>query len=214
MLFSKLVSYSKIGAIALAMSCLPACGGDDDDSTGNGNTGGTSTTGNGTGGSTTTGNAAGASGIGDLINSFFRDASITSNCSETAPASLSCGGTACKPFSTTLLWTAPCVHLCCAKDKSGAEVCGAKDTSKDAPEPCQVEPVADSRCPDYTVDDTGSTTRGTAGTSGQSSRDGGTTTVKGCCNSQNQCGIVSTVRPLCVIKSSLIDLPATPQACQ
>jgi hypothetical protein len=224
----KYLFFSQISAAFIAIVSLSACGGDDDTSTVNNNAGGTkASTGSSNGGSTgSSTSTAGSAGNSDWWRNLFDAAVLTQNCSETAPASLTCGGVACKALSQTLLFEAPCVQLCCAKDKSGNEVCGAKDTSKDAPEPCQAEPVADSRCPDYSADNqpgrtggtagsaTSTSTAGTAGSAGsRGARDAGTTTVKGCCNPDNQCGIVSTIRPLCVTKSSLITLPATPKAC-
>jgi hypothetical protein len=218
--------FSLIGAITLAAVCLSGCGGDDDDSTDTSTGGKSASTGSGGTSDTTTGSGgsrstAGSAGIPDW-RSLFDAAALTEDCSEPAStAAVVCGGTTCTALSATMAFTAPCIKLCCA-NKDGAEVCGAKDTTKDAPEPCQTAPVADSRCKDYTyeMDDGTGPRAGSTGSAGSASSDGGqrssdagTGTVKGCCNPDNKCGIVSTMRPLCVTKSSLIDLPATPPAC-
>jgi hypothetical protein len=204
-----------IGAMSMAITCLPACGGGDDDDFES--TGGTQKT-TGAGGTKTSsasgGSSAGASGINDIIG-WLRDGGLTvptEECAEAAPTSpIPCGATSCNVQSTYL--AASCLFACCATDKNGQQVCGVKDATKDTSEPCQAEPVADSRCPDVTYSDTGAGRAGSSGSAGAAGGNAGGTVLKGCCNPENKCGIISSLRPLCVTKSTLIDLPATPKAC-
>jgi hypothetical protein len=192
--------FIPIGAMTLAIISLPACGGDDDDDNTpkNGKDASTAsggTTGNGTGGSAGT---SGAGGFGfRLPDGGFTipEGGLTASCSEPAPTDpVTAGGATCSVTTTVT----QCIYPCVAK-KAGQDVCGAKQAAADDPVKCQpYPPEADSRCIDHT-----------------NSVDGGaTTTYKGCCNAENQCGIISQNRNLCVtVSQSVKDMPATPKAC-
>lgn len=217
----------RIAAVTLAMTWLPACGGDDDDDTtknvGNGGSGagqgGTSSSGeSGKGGGT-----SGAGGIdwtkyllpdgginmdllldsGIDLRGLLGDGGFGQECSETAPTSpVVCGGVTCTVTESD------CLYPCCAK-KDGKEVCGGKYATSTNPVACQpYPPVADTRCPNYT----GTSRTGRDGGS-SSSADAGGTVYQGCCTPDSICGIISKNRYLCVTSSQSVTLPDPPLAC-
>ncbi len=112
-----------------------------------------------------------------------------------------CGGETCEvETSSSFFGGTSCIVPCCAS-QDGAEVCGAKDTTVDDEVACQPPPEPDTRCPDYNGGGFGVDAGGMG------------TALDGCCTLDNQCGVISSMRPLCITSSQLIDLPETPQAC-
>ncbi len=208
---------------ALSLLLLSACGDDDDDTSNNGDTagsggsgtsggggadGGTSTAGSGGSGGTAaesgtsggSGGTSGESGSGWNLDGGFNP--FAAECSEPAPTEpVVCGGDTCEdPGSSSMFGGAGCVYACCFS-QGGTEVCGARDTTVDNEVACQPPPEADTRCPDYAGGGFGADAGGTG------------TSLPGCCTPDNKCGVISSMRPLCITTSQLIELPATPQAC-
>lgn len=129
-------------------------------------------------------------------------------CGEPAPtAPVVCGGVTCEdPDSEGGYGRWSCVAACCTSS-GGMEVCGAKDTTVGYEVECQPPPQPDTRCPNYPPEGTQA--------AGDESADGRwmEETLPGCCTSTNQCGVISSLRPLCITRSQIIDLPETPRAC-
>lgn len=204
-----------VGATSLTVLLLPACSEgssttddepiieDGDSSTNNTD----QTVQNGGSGGSENGDAGDQTDF-EMGDSGFGFGNFSVECSETAPTDpVVCGGVTCEaPASASVFGGTSCVYACCASS-GGSEVCGAKDTTVDNEVACQPPPEPDSRCPDYAPE--GDQAAGGDGGIGA----GMTTTLSGCCTPTNQCGVISSIRPLCITKSQIIDLPETPQAC-
>jgi hypothetical protein len=146
----------------------------------------------------------------EIGDSGFGFGDFSVECGEPAPTEpVVCGGVTCEdPASAGGFGMTSCVYACCASS-GGTEVCGAKDTTVGNEVACQPPPEPDPRCPDYEY--APETTQAAGGDSGAAP--GMTTTLPGCCTPTNQCGVISSMRPLCITQSLIIDLPETPRAC-
>jgi hypothetical protein len=152
------------------------------------------------------------SGTGDGSEPFQMP---TANCSEEAPTEpVVCGGVTCEIEDPTGgmmgMFGGSCLFPCCA-EKDGADVCGAKDTTVDYEVSCQPPPEPDTRCPDYNPTQTTEAPDGSTTDAGFAT---GMETMAGCCTPEGLCGVISSIRPLCITKSQYIDLPDPPQPCE
>lgn len=213
----KITWFGLVGTALLALALLPACGDDDDTSNGGdtagsgaaGATGGSgaagATGGSGAAGATGGSGAAGATGGSGGGGSGAMDGGFpfSTQCSEEPPTEpVVCDGVTCEdPGATSPFGGTSCVYACCFS-QNGTEVCGAKDTTVDYEIACQPPPEPDTRCPDVT-----------AGTGFGTDAGGAGTVYEGCCTPDNECGVISSIRPLCITTSQYLTLPETPQAC-
>lgn len=198
---TRLEQVNRAGLLALMLVCgaLVACGDDTSDAAGSGGTSSAGTTANpmsatgGVGGmGATTGGTSGASGAAGTAGGDAGFMIPMPVCTEPLPTvAITCGGTACEIPQPLPIIGDTCARPCCAMGMTG-EVCGTKGTVEGSPSDCVAPPEPDSRCPN--LDYMG-------------------TPLEGCCTAENKCGIISTLRNMCVTESMIVTLPANPPNC-
>lgn len=186
--------------VCVALTALVACGGDDEGGSGAGGTGNTGGTGGSTGGSGgSAGMTGGSGGMGGSSGGMGGGGGmgglngLIPECSEPIPmTAVMCGGTACA-MPVLVMGIDLCGRPCCVT-VDGAETCGTKNTGETPPTDCAPLPPSDPRCPDY-MEMSG-------------------TMREGCCDDENNCGIISTTTGGCITASPFVPtLPMPPIAC-